>query len=312
MNSFLKYRIPSQAKVELRGRFLPAGDNPEGFIVTDSSGRDIYQFVLEPEKLDLKNEGPKVISKAEYFEIANEVISELKENQGKTVLSRVQDLEFSVDVSAYFEELCREYPKALVYLFAENTLGMWVGATPETLLRREGDSSHSMALAGTKISSDPSEWTSKEVEEHEFVADFIDDIVTKENVSNFNRSERSEMASGPVRHLKTDFSWEADSDTDWSIARELHPTPAVSGMPVNEALDMINRYEVHDRKLYTGIIGLVGEQTNLFVNLRCAQIVNSKLYLYLGGGFTKDSIAEDEWKETENKAATLINLLKNG
>ena len=59
------------------------------------------------------------------------------------------------------------------------------------------------------------------------------------------------------------------------------------------------------------MIGVVGEQsTQLFVNLRCAEIIQNQAYLYLGGGFTKDSTVESEWSETENKAKTLLNVMK--
>jgi isochorismate synthase len=48
---------------------------------------------------------------------------------------------------------------------------------------------------------------------------------------------------------------------------------------------------------------------NIYVNLRCAQIIGDRLFLYLGGGFTADSDPEKEWEETENKSKTLLDLL---
>jgi isochorismate synthase len=47
------------------------------------------------------------------------------------------------------------------------------------------------------------------------------------------------------------------------------------------------------------------------VNLRCAQITADRAYLFLGGGFTADSVVESEWQETENKARTLLNVIEN-
>lgn len=52
------------------------------------------------------------------------------------------------------------------------------------------------------------------------------------------------------------------------------------------------------------------EHSYLYVNLRCCQIQEGKAYLYLGGGYTKQSIPEDEWEETENKARTLLNSME--
>ena len=45
------------------------------------------------------------------------------------------------------------------------------------------------------------------------------------------------------------------------------------------------------------------------MNLRCCQIQKGNAYLYLGGGFTKDSNPLDEWNETENKSRTLLNVM---
>ena len=51
------------------------------------------------------------------------------------------------------------------------------------------------------------------------------------------------------------------------------------------------------------------DEMNIYVNLRCAQIIGDRLFLYLGGGFTADSDPEKEWEETENKSKTLLDLL---
>jgi isochorismate synthase len=51
------------------------------------------------------------------------------------------------------------------------------------------------------------------------------------------------------------------------------------------------------------------EQTNLFVNLRCCEIENYLITIYVGCGITKDSQAEKEFIETENKAKTILSVL---
>ena len=81
-------------------------------------------------------------------------------------------------------------------------------------------------------------------------------------------------------------------------------------MPQKEALALINEEEQHNRSLYAGVLGFISaEESKLFVNLRCAQLFEDKAHLYLGGGYTKDSIVENEWTETENKAKTLLKVL---
>ena len=52
------------------------------------------------------------------------------------------------------------------------------------------------------------------------------------------------------------------------------------------------------------------EQTNLFVNLRCCEIESQKTFVYVGCGITKDSQADKEFIETENKAKTILSVLR--
>ena len=79
-----------------------------------------------------------------------------------------------------------------------------------------------------------------------------------------------------------------------------------------EAIDLISDIEDQERRLYSGIIGLIEKNsTNLFVNLRCGELRDKSAFLHVGGGFTVDSIPEEEWEETELKSETLTNVLQN-
>jgi isochorismate synthase len=76
-------------------------------------------------------------------------------------------------------------------------------------------------------------------------------------------------------------------------------------------MDFIRSTEKHDRGYYTGFLGPVGlgDLIQLYVNLRCLQVFDDRLVLYIGGGITHDSIPEEEWEETEIKAETLLSVL---
>lgn len=311
---FLDYRIPGEEKVRKGGAFilLPEGVVPSGFVVTDFEGKRVYQFVDQGDGSYSNHPEPIATKKSEYQKSAKAFISYLRENGGKAVLSRVKSILSPSDRRAYFNDLCEAYPNAFVYMFSSKLIGTWIGATPETLIASDSQLGKTMALAGTRRTDDDIPWTDKEFEEHELVADYIEDSLKNAAISNIIRSERKEKVSGPVRHLLTDFKFELKREKEWELARQLHPTPAVSGWPVESALELISKYERHDRRFYAGIIGVLGDRTRLYVNLRCAEFGDKNLYLYLGGGFTKDSVPDDEWEETENKAATLINVLKNG
>jgi isochorismate synthase len=120
-----------------------------------------------------------------------------------------------------------------------------------------------------------------------------------------------DVDAGPVKHLRTDFSFLSKSKKAYEIAKELHPTPAVAGVPTKEAIDLLQRLEHNPRQLYTGFLGEIGSSHSwLYVNLRCCQIQVGNAFLYIGGGYTSDSIPEEEWNETEQKAKTLGDIIK--
>jgi len=49
---------------------------------------------------------------------------------------------------------------------------------------------------------------------------------------------------------------------------------------------------------------------DLFVNLRCAQLTQKEIFVYIGGGINSSSQEESEWQETENKAQTMLRVLQ--
>ncbi len=314
---YAQYRIPGEKVARKEGVFyeLNPGEEVNGFVVTDFTGEKQYvlrantedwmpQFQLPP-RLDETHRNS-------YFKSGKAFKKSLEQTGGKAVLSRIKKVELQDKAHGLFDDLCEAYPNAFVYEFSHSELGTWIGATPETLLIAENGKGKTMALAGTRLSESEDPWTDKEFEEHEYVADFIEASLVDSKVANVRRTERTDLLSGPVKHLLTRFEFDVENSQVWELARKLHPTPAVSGWPVDMAMDLIRKYEHHDRHFYTGIVGVMGEKTNLYVNLRCARNDFDSLFLFLGGGFTKDSDLEAEWEETENKAATLINVLKNG
>ncbi|HLV50467.1 MAG TPA: chorismate-binding protein, partial [Flavobacterium sp.] len=95
-----------------------------------------------------------------------------------------------------------------------------------------------------------------------------------------------------------------------NLIQNLHPTPAVCGLPKKEAFDFIWENEGYNREFYTGFIGIEKENMkDYFVNLRCAQIFQNQIQIYVGGGITAESNPEKEWEETELKSGTIGNAL---
>lgn len=238
---------------------------------------------------------------------------------GKVVISRVKLLE---DVEPrllpeIFEELAGNYSHAFVYLLYTPQSGIWIGASPESLVRINQNEFSTMALAGTKAFSESdfnSGWTDKEIKEQEYVVNHVRQRLHKGGYI-FNESERQTVSAGNVQHLRTMFSGRLINGPDeWKkLVELLYPTPAICGTDSETTLQVIQQAEKHKREYYTGIIGPfeTGGQTNLFINLRCMKVVGQSALLFAGGGILGESSAVKEWEETELKFNTLSQIIRN-
>lgn len=319
MADILKYRIPGQENVELIGRFreIESIKSANGFLMSTFLKDTCLEFVPTlnlQSKPSFNKEKPFIIDKSEYLESAKSFLFAFKEKKiKKAVFSRIKEVPFDDSkINEFFDSLCEVYPKAFVYLVSGEVMGTWIGASPETLLHVFSSSGFTMSLAATKAISDKSkEWGVKEKMEQEFVTDFIQEKLNSLGIKNPEFIGPYDVEAGPVVHLRTDIIFDIGNNKIMDIAHKLHPTPAISGLPQKEAIDLINFREAHNRDYYTGIIGIVNQNSaSLYVNLRCCQIQKGAAYLYLGGGFTEDSIPELEWEETENKSRTLLNVIE--
>jgi isochorismate synthase len=234
----------------------------------------------------------------------------------KVVLSRAVSYPRPPDFSpghAFFQAAQKD-PTSFVFLFFHPHTGIWLGSSPELLLK--GDSNHwkTMALAGTQsVSSDQDspEWDTKNRMEQQFVTDHVTNILHPMAIS-YKKTGPVTVRAGQLYHLKTEFEFTLSEDWQTgSILEQLHPTPAVCGYPTDKALELIYRYEGYDRAYYTGFCGPYHIQgnTSLYVTIRCLQLKETSLTLYAGGGLLPDSECASEWLETEAKLQTMLSLL---
>ncbi|MGV3632499.1 MAG: chorismate-binding protein [Bacteroidota bacterium] len=318
MSSFLAYRFPGKEQQLSFGSFREFNPDKEaeGFIVTNFDLSQCYVFVEEGQNSEASffegMEKPYVMTAREYYLQAHELLNGLNLMQmEKAVFSRVKSVSFDLSHSmGLFDELAATYPNAFVYLFSDEKLGTWIGASPEILLEAHKGFVFTMALAGTR-KNDESGWGEKEMHEQQIVTDYITGVCKKAGLKSIETEGPYDFEAGPVTHLKTDISAELNGVPIWKLARSIHPSPAISGFPREQAIGLIHSVEPHQRGMYTGMIGSVSaESSKLYVNLRCAQLFRDQAFLYLGGGYTLQSIPEMEWIETENKSKTLIQCIQ--
>lgn len=230
----------------------------------------------------------------------------------KLVLARKKCIRLSNASSAeeLFINACRQYPRLMIMMFTTPQTGTWLISSPEILLTSKNVAHHTIALAGTMPYEDGyAEWSDKNKAEQHIVEQYIEDTITPLSTSVVKDGPYT-MRAGNLQHLRTDFRFQMTEQVGRLIAR-LHPTPAVCGLPKQEAQRFIIANEGLDRRYYSGFAGPVGinDETHLYVSLRCAELFSDHAVLYAGGGIMPDSQCEAEWQETESKMQTIGNVL---
>jgi isochorismate synthase len=200
----------------------------------------------------------------------------------------------------------------MVYCWFHPKVGLWMGATPELLCKVKNTHFSTMSLAGTQkvIEHEKVYWTEKEKVEQQLVTDYIVNELKLE-VKNLKISNPSDVKAGHLWHIKTDIEGEiTNKDSLKRIVKKLHPTPAVCGISKEKAKEFIFNNENYNRAFYTGYLGEinVNQSSDLYVNLRCMQVSENEISIYVGGGITHDSLPEKEWEETVAKANTMKNV----
>lgn len=229
-----------------------------------------------------------------------------------------------------FVKACNEYPRLFVALVSSHRCGTWLMATPEVLLEGDGKEWCTMSLAGTmKLSQqqlsfdDPPAkgrhddremgWNVKNIQEQRFVSTYITESL-EQVATDIEEKGPYTMRAGDLVHLRSDFTFTMpDKSKVGELLHVLYPTPAVCGLPKEEARDFIIHNEFAPRLYYSGFAGPLNmdEETHLFVSLRCMRIDAEGFNLYAGGGLLGDSEEETEWRETEDKMETMRRLIRD-
>lgn len=288
--------------------FIPVDAAEVITIVIDSIGFSL----AEPERPPIDEQ-----AKRDFEALVSKSVEAIRSGAfEKLVLSRketavLKDTEFA----HILKNLLFAYPKAFCYCFYSPESGLWMGATPEQLLKANGDTIHTVALAGTQLYKEGEEavWPEKEQQEQRFVTDFILDEL-KNYVADIEATDPYTFRAGNIVHIKTDITATLkDPQSLKDVINTLHPTPAVCGLPKAEARQFLLENEGYNRAYYSGFLGELnwGEnrKTDLFVNLRCMKLEEEKATLYIGCGITKDSDPEKEFIETVNKSMTMRRVL---
>ncbi|MDT0649571.1 chorismate-binding protein [Autumnicola edwardsiae] len=328
--------------------FAPFEEQKKALIIPSEASKEIStEYIFEEDHKNVKKEEPpfppnqlRKLERVEHESLVQKAVDTIKKGKLlKVVISRTESVQTQLKVIEIFKNILKRYNSAFVYLWFHPETGIWMGATPETLVSVERNRFKTMALAGTQSfhQSVDVEWEAKDKEEQQIVTDYIIDRLQKSDFISAEKlrvSEAYTAKAGNLLHLRTDI--EGNLKAGVSGLKELigilHPTPAVCGLPKDNARNFILENEGYDRKFYSGFLGelnlkketkrnsnrrnqenqayaSISRSTSLFVNLRCMKIKEGMAELFIGGGVTKDSNPSLEWEETVNKAHTMKSIL---
>lgn len=197
------------------------------------------------------------------------------------------------------------------------------GCTPELLLRKQGCEVQSMCLAGTcPQGSTPEESqvlaqelmaSNKNRREHEYVVEFMRQVFARNCYSVNIPAEPNIKPLRHVQHLHTPVSAKVmEGTTLMGLASQLHPTPALSGTPVGEALMTLREAEAYNRGFFGGTVGYVDAEGNgeFSVAIRSGVFDGERGWLYAGCGIVEGSDAEQEFNEIDLKLKTILSAFE--
>jgi isochorismate synthase len=194
---------------------------------------------------------------------------------------------------------------------------VFLGATPEWLIRKRGRRIETEAMAGSssRNESDAEQRlleSAKDLEEHRLVLEEVvralQSVCVEMTVPGGPRIRRLR----DLLHLHTPVVGQLANDHHVvELVGRLHPTPAVGGAPRNAALAWLNSHETESRGWYASPVGWVdGAGDGEFaVALRSALMIDNVAHLYAGAGIVRESNPALEYEETQLKLASMVRAL---
>ena len=213
-------------------------------------------------------------------------------------------------------------PESFPYMFYYDFGGLHVvGASPEILVRLEGDTVTVRPIAGTRprgksakedealaadLLADP-----KERAEHLMLMDLgRNDVGRVARTGSIKVTENMKIENySHVMHIVSNVEGKLKPGLDYlDVLRATFPAGTVSGAPKVRAMEIIDELEPSKRGIYAGAVGYLGfnGDMDLAIAIRTAVIQAGRLYVQAGAGIVADSVPKSEWIETQNKARAVL------
>jgi menaquinone-specific isochorismate synthase len=214
------------------------------------------------------------------------------------------------------------HPDCYIFSTSSGKGKNFIGASPERLIKIQNKELETDALAGSaprgKTAAEDAYFadgllsSEKERREHQVVSNFIVNGLSNLGLNPQRLPLPCLLQLSNIQHLWTPIRAKVPGNVHpLEIVAELHPTPAVAGVPRNVAIEQIRRYENFDRCLYAAPLGWIDHRGNseFIVGIRSALIDGCSARLYAGAGIVAGSDPDKELAEIQLKFQPLLKAL---
>lgn len=266
----------------------------------------------------------KEIAPMQWKQSVDDVVEDLKTGPlKKVVLARELRLFFDNQVKAenILENLYNQQRDSFIFVFESNG-DCFIGATPERLVKKQGNDVFSTCLAGSirrgkteaedKMLGETLLNDQKNLIEHGFVVEMIKEALDESCEEIILPDMPQLMKIRDIQHLYTPVIGKCQKDASLLLLVErLHPTPALGGLPKQEAVEKIRQVEELDRGFYAAPLGWVDYRGNgeFSVSIRSGLIQGKEASLFAGCGVVANSDSESEYLETSLKFRPMLRAL---
>jgi anthranilate synthase component 1 len=238
----------------------------------------------------------------------------------QVVLSQRTSKVFSAPPLALYRALRNLNPSPYMFYYHFDSFHV-VGASPEILVRLEGDTVTVRPIAGTRprgktaqedaVLADDLLADPKERAEHLMLMDLgRNDIGRVAQIGSVKVTENMQIENySHVMHIVSNVDGKLKPGLNAiDVLRATFPAGTVSGAPKVRAMEIIDEMEVSKRGIYAGAVGYLGfnGDMDLAIVIRTGIIKDGKLHVQAGAGIVADSVPQNEWIETQNKAKALL------
>jgi isochorismate synthase len=267
------------------------------------------------------NGGPEA-----YVARVGRALEEIRSGQlQKVVLSRAVHVtaRSSIDTVAWLVALRERFPACTLFAVGEGD-AVFLGASPERLIRVQGPLVETAALAGTapRGGSQASDRALGEAlcdcrkngAEHAAVVRYLQFVLSECCDGVEVASEPTLLKTRTVQHLCTELRARRRAGARVSVLElvsRLHPTPAVGGAPREAALRWLAEHEGIERGWFAGPVGYLESEGDgeFAVALRSALVRGRSATAWAGAVIVAGSEPRAEFTETELKLRTVLGPL---